>query len=73
MSDQKQIPMNALQDAECSNDLCCGKVFHMVYHVKYYPGGVWSAVPVCIPIPVFICRDCREEWQVPKGANLRTV
>lgn len=57
------IPMEAMKDVTCK---CGGKLFGMLYHVKYYPGGLYSTLPVAVPFPVFQCVVCGEMADIEK-------
>jgi len=60
MSDMKvvQIPVHAMKDLKCA---CGSDFFDEKFSVKYYPGGLYSAMPQVAKMARYFCAQCGAE------------
>jgi hypothetical protein len=66
MSQPVQIPFEAMKDIAC---VCGCKSFLQNYKIKFYPGGLYSAMPLVNPVPVFFCVECGKEVSIEDKIN----
>lgn len=58
---QKGIPNEFMTELGCP---CGSGLFHNVFKVKYYPGGIFHPTPLFAPVAVFRCIECGKILEV---------
>jgi hypothetical protein len=58
-SPQMRIPPEAFKTVQCK---CGSKYFDTVQILQQYPGGLWSAKRITMPVTVMICMGCGEPY-----------
>jgi len=65
---QLKIPVEALKQIACQE--CASIALVQLVTLRYYPGGLYSPVPLHVTEPLFRCADCGANVELPKKGGV---